>query len=78
MDIVCIKKHLIIKLKNTMGGKITENNGIYKSTKNRNEKGLQRGLGLTQVDRVVKDYNGYVSRNHSDNYFETKIMLPII
>ena len=33
------------------------------------------GIGLTQVDNIVKKYNGYIDRKHENNIFTTYIMI---
>ena len=51
--------------------KMKKINNIYKSTKNENH-----GLGLIQIDRIIKRLDGYLSRNSEDNAFTTEILIP--
>ena len=41
-------------------------------------KGSNHGLGLIQIDRIIKRLDGYLSRNSEDNAFTTEILIPQI
>ena len=62
---------LVIKISNSTDGCINEFNGRFISTKG----GMMHGIGLTQVDGVVKKYNGYINRRHEKNIFTTYVMI---
>ena len=47
--------------------------GRYKSTK-----GADHGIGLVQIDRIVKRLSGYIKRNSEDGAFTTEVLLPIL
>ena len=72
LKIVSEKNVLVIKISNnTKSGYVNEKNGKFISTKNKDI----NGIGLKQVDSIVKKYNGYVNRNHKNNIFTTYIMI---
>ena len=62
---------LIIRIKNSTNGKLKEEGGVFKTTK---VKGLH-GIGLSQIDKVVEGYGGYIKRSHENNIFDTAIMI---
>ena len=48
-------------------------NNLFTTTK-----GSNHGLGLIQIDRIIKRLDGYLSRNSEDNAFTTEILIPQI
>ena len=48
-------------------------NNLFATTK-----GSNHGLGLIQIDRIIKRLDGYLSRNSEDNAFTTEILIPQI
>lgn len=62
---------LIIRIKNNTDGDLREEKGIFKTTKT----GMGHGIGLAQIDRVVKKHDGYIKRTHENNVFDTSIMI---
>lgn len=63
---------LVIKISNnTSSGYVNEVDGKFISTKNKDI----NGIGLIQVDSIVKKYNGYVNRKYENNIFTTYIMI---
>lgn len=71
LRIVSESNKLVIKISNSTDGCINEFNGRFISTKD----GMMHGIGLTQVDGVVKKYNGYINRRHEKNIFTTYVMI---
>ena len=71
LNIISENNRLIIKISNTTNGKLKYIDGKFLSTKN---KGIH-GIGLSQVDEVVKKYNGYINRKHENNIFTTYLMI---
>ena len=62
---------LIITISNNTNGYVNEVNGKFFTTKNN----PISGIGLIQVDNVIKKYNGYINRKHENNIFITYIMI---
>ena len=71
LEIFKMKENLYITVKNTINCEIKEEKGIYKTTK---EDG--KGIGLKQIDKIVKSYKGSIIRKIEDNIFITKILIP--
>ena len=62
---------LIIKIKNNTNGKVNNENGVFKTTK---ISGIH-GIGLSQINDIIKKHNGYIKRSHENNVFNTNIMI---
>jgi len=62
---------LVIKLNNSTNGYVNEVKGKFLSTKSN----AINGIGLIQVDNIVKKYNGYINRKHQNKIFTTYIMI---
>lgn len=63
---------LVIKISNnTSSGYVNEIDGKFISSKN----SYMNGIGLVQVDNIVKKYKGYINRNHKNNIFTTYVMI---
>ncbi|MBQ3421054.1 MAG: sensor histidine kinase, partial [Romboutsia sp.] len=62
---------LIIKISNNTNGYVNKVNGRFITTKNSD----MSGLGLTQIDNIVKEYNGYINRKYENNIFTTYLMI---
>ena len=71
LKIVSENSRLIIKIENSTNGDVNEVNGKFLTTKH----SPMNGIGLTQVDSVVKKYNGYINRKHENNIFTTYVMI---
>lgn len=71
LKILAQEDKLIIRIKNNTDGDLREEKGSFKTTKT----GVGHGIGLTQIDRVVKKYDGYIKRTHKNNVFDTSIMI---
>ena len=71
IKIITVKKNLIILIKNSMSGNIELIDNEYFSSK---RKGLL-GRGIAQINKIVDEYNGVVSREHDNYIFETKIVM---
>jgi len=69
LKIVLQANRLIIKISNNTNGNLNEVDGKFLTTK---KSGIH-GLGLMQIDEIVKKYNGYINRKHEDNIFTTYI-----
>ena len=64
-------KKLIIKISNNTNGYVNKVNGRFITTKNSD----MSGLGLIQIDNIVKQYNGYINRKYENNIFTTYLMI---
>lgn len=71
LEIFKMKENLYITVKNTINCEIKEENGVYKTTKKDG-----KGIGLRQIDKIVKSYKGSIIRKIEDNIFITKILIP--
>ena len=69
LKIVSQTNRLIIKISNNTNGNLNEVDGKFFTTK---KNGIH-GLGLIQIDEIVKKYNGYINRKHESNIFTTYI-----
>lgn len=69
LKIVSQTNRLIIKISNNTNGNLNEVDGKFFTTK---KNGIH-GLGLMQIDEIVKKYNGYINRKHEGNIFTTYI-----
>lgn len=71
MDI--LRGQLYIYIMNAIGENPKKTDGVYTSTKNKEN----HGFGLMRIDKVVDKYHGYLDRQHEDGVFATEIMLPL-
>lgn len=71
IKIITVKNNLIILIQNSMSGNIELIDNEYFSSK---RKGLL-GRGIAQINKIVDEYNGVVSREHDNYIFETKIVM---
>lgn len=71
LEIFKMKENLYITVRNTINCEIKEENEIYKTTKKDG-----KGIGLRQIDKIVKSYKGNIIRRVEDNIFITKILIP--
>lgn len=67
-------KYIVLTIENSFHGEIKCIGGRYVSSK----QGNFHGIGLKHVDSIVKKYDGQVSREIKDGFFETCVMLPVI
>lgn len=68
-----LKGQLYIYIMNSTCENLKRVGNIFKTTK----KHAGHGLGLSRVDKVVKQYNGYLDRQWEEDVFATEIMLPL-
>lgn len=66
------KENLYIYVMNSTDGTYRKGMGKYLSTKAL----AGHGYGLQRIDKVVRKYNGYRSREDEGNVFATEILLP--
>ena len=71
MRIVTKGNNIIIKIRNNTNGKLKEHNGRFITTKSYG----MHGIGLEQIDNIVRKYGGYISRKHENNVFDTSILM---
>ncbi|WP_373599000.1 sensor histidine kinase [Paraclostridium bifermentans] len=71
LRIISENNRLVIKISNNTNGYVNEINGKFLTTKN-NE---INGIGLIQIDSIVKKHNGYINRKHENNIFMTYAMI---
>lgn len=62
-----------ILVKNSMTGKIEKSEGIFITSKRKGD----HGIGMSQINSIVKKYRGYLNCNTEGTVFETLIHLPI-
>ena len=72
LEIFKMKENLYITVKNTINCEIKQEDGKYKTTKQGG-----KGIGLRQIDKIVKSYKGSIIRKIEDNIFITKILIPL-
>lgn len=70
MDVM--KGQLYVCITNSMAGKARAKGGFYPSDK----AGLH-GFGMERIDRIVKQYSGYIRRGSEEGVFATEVMLPL-
>ncbi|MFA6808501.1 MAG: GHKL domain-containing protein [Eubacteriales bacterium] len=68
------KDYLVVTIANSFNGKVDMNNNFYKTIKVN-----QRycGIGLANIRKVVKKYNGELSLEHKDKVFTVAVMLSL-
>ncbi|MDV4152059.1 GHKL domain-containing protein, partial [Clostridium sp. AL.422] len=71
LKIVSENNMLVIKINNSTNGYVNEVKGKFLSTKS----STINGIGLVQVDNIVKKYNGYINRKHENHIFTTYVMI---
>lgn len=71
MRIVTKGNNIIIKIRNNTNGKLKEHDGRFITTKSYGT----HGIGLDQIDSIVRKYGGYISRKHENNIFDTSILM---
>ncbi len=71
LDIRLIKRNLAINIKNSANPVKTDESGNYLT----NKKSGDHGFGMLQINRIIQQYNGYISRKYENNVFETNILL---
>ncbi len=71
LDMRLIKRNFAINIKNSANPVKTDENGNYLT----NKKSGDHGFGMLQINRIIKQYNGYISRKYENNVFETNILL---
>ncbi len=71
LKITSRNSNLIITISNNTNGYVNEVDGKFFTTKNN----PMSGIGLIQVDNIIKKYNGYINRKHENNIFTTYIII---
>lgn len=71
LKIISKDNRLIIKISNNTDGRVNEIKGKFLTTKNKK----MNGLGLVQIDNIIKKYGGYINRKHENNIFYTYVMI---
>ena len=66
-----IKKNFIISIKNSSNPVKIDEKGNYIT----NKKVGDHGFGMLQINRIIKQYNGFISRNYENDVFETNILI---
>lgn len=69
-----LKGNLIFVMENTINRKMIMRDESFITTKKEKE---FHGIGLIQIDEIVKKYEGYLRRKIEKNRFITKIMIPL-
>lgn len=67
-----LKDQLYLCITNSMHGKARKKGAIFPSTKTGSH-----GFGLERIDRIVRQYRGYVNRQTEQGVFATEILLPL-
>ena len=63
---------LLIRIKNTFDGIVETKEGFIKTRKKESER---HGIGLRNVDEIVKKYDGELNININGNYFVTDVLM---
>lgn len=71
VNIQLVKKNFMINIKNSSNPVQTDEEGNYIT----NKKTGDHGLGMLQINRIIKQYQGFISRKYEDDVFETDIVL---
>jgi len=71
LSVAKVNDRLIIRVKNSTDGNIKKVKGEYITRKS----GCNHGIGMKQIDAIVKKYDGYIDRIAANNTFETLIYL---
>lgn len=71
IEMSLIKNNLLCNIKNSANPVKTDAKGQYLT----NKKTGDHGFGMLQIDRIIKQYNGFVTRKYKNNVFETDIIL---
>ncbi len=66
-----IKKNCLINIKNSSNPIKVDKKGNYITNKEIGD----HGFGISQINRIIKQYNGYVCRKYENDVFETNILL---
>lgn len=71
VNIQLVKKNFMINIKNSSNPVKADEEGNYIT----NKKTGDHGLGMLQINRIIKQYNGFISRKYENDIFETDIIL---
>lgn len=71
IDIRLIKNNLSCSIKNSANPVKTDKKGNYLT----NKKSGNHGFGMLQINQIIKQYNGFITRKYEDHVFETDILL---
>lgn len=71
INLQLIKNTFVINIKNSSNPVNIDKKGNFIT----NKKEGDHGFGILQINRIVKQYDGHVSRKYQDNIFETSIIL---
>ena len=73
-SIVISGMNLLIIIRNSFNGEVKQNGSRYESVKH----GKYHGIGIPHVDSIISKYQGHVKRDHENNIFETRVMIPLL
>lgn len=71
VNIQCNKNKFMINIKNSSNSVKTDAEGNYITHK----KVGDHGLGILQINRIIDQYEGFVSRKYANDVFETNILI---
>lgn len=75
MAIFAQKNFLILRFENYFEGELSMQEGVPVTTKTKKRE--FHGFGIKSIKYAVKKYDGAVSINKKDNWFELKVLIPI-
>lgn len=67
-------RNLCISCINSTSGKEQRSGKSWRTLKRDTD---QHGLGLISIDRIVDEYNGFCSREHTNNQFVSTVIIPL-
>jgi sensor histidine kinase regulating citrate/malate metabolism len=67
-----VNEYLVLNIKNSFNGIANINDGILHTTKVDSK---NHGIGLENVRTIVRQYEGTINLNYSENKFETSIIM---
>jgi len=72
IDVKTVNGYCLIKVTNTYSGNLTIHDGRYISAKG----GNSHGLGISNMEKVVNSYGGFVKIDHDEEVFTIMIAIP--
>ena len=73
LNIITAGKTLVVTVDNGFGGKLSYENGEYRSTKPNH-----KAFGLKSIMAIAEKYNGHAEFTHEDMVFHSSVMLTFI
>ena len=73
LSMYCNKGNLIILIDNSFDGKVSMQNGKYKTTKAIKS---NHGMGLQNVEETIATYGGNIQTEHTDDTFSVAVLIP--